>query len=411
MRGTALRPSLRRRTGPLAGVTAGVVALGVLAGCGGAPDPGAAVGATPLAASTASSAAGASKRAAAEAGATNAGATNAGATDASARGGGTAQPADGGPAASRPGAASVVDAGPGSNPAGVTGSPAPSALPPGALGGALAGLDCRARVHSAVGRSLFAHEIAGGTTRLVEQQGLLEFAPVRLGSGGGVGDIGSGLESFVATDPQGRLHYLLVELLRENTDGPVVADVATDAVLGDGFGSVRAVGASIVGHAYGDPEVFVVDADGRLMRHTISAQGRTVSMSAPTVLATGLSQVTALSVDTFDLDGDLAQERAAASRVVVVDGGVLRQTIVRRDGSAEPLTVVAGPRAEAGGGAAVTRMWCAAPGGRMVEQGALVVFDRGGSGRVFAGGYTPAVREPSLAEVGTTDPIPGLIAG
>ena len=47
----------------------------------------------------------------------------------------------------------------------------------------------------------------------------------------------------------------------------------------------------------------------------------------------------------------------------------------------------------------------------MVEKGALVVFDRGGSGRGFAGGYTPAVREPSLAEVGATDPIPGLIAG
>ena len=51
MRGTAVRPPLRRRTGPFAGVAAGVVALGVLAGCGGAPDPGAAVGATPLAAS------------------------------------------------------------------------------------------------------------------------------------------------------------------------------------------------------------------------------------------------------------------------------------------------------------------------------------------------------------------------
>lgn len=400
MRGTAVRPPLRRRTGPFAGVAAGVVALGVLAGCGGAPDPGAAVGATPLAASAASSATGASERAA------TSGATSPGASDAGTTSPGTTSPGT----TSRPGAASVVE-GPGSSPAGVTGSPAPSALPPGALGGVLAGLDCRARVHSAVGRSLFAHEIAGGATRLVEQQGLLEFAPVRLGSGGGVGDIASGLESFVATDAQGRLHYLLVELLRENTDGPVVADVATDAVLGEGFGSVRAVGASIVGHAYGDPEVFIVDADGRLLRHTMSAQGGTVTMSEPTVLATGLTQVTALSVDIFDLDGDLAQERAAASRVVVVDGGVLRQTIVRRDGAAEPLTVVAGPRAEAGGGAAVTRMWCAAPGGRMVEQGALVVFDRGGSGRVFAGGYTPAVREPSLAEVGATDPIPGLIAG
>lgn len=282
---------------------------------------------------------------------------------------------------------------------------------PSLLGGELAGLDCRARVHSAVRQSLFAHEIAGATTRLVEQEGTLSFSPVRLGSGGGVGDIGSGLESFVATDPQGRLRYLEIELLRENTDGPVVANVATDLVLGEGYSAAKAIGASIVGHAYGDPEVFVVDDQGRLLRQTLAARGHTITPSAPDVLATGLGNVTALGVDVFDLDGDLAQERSSASRVVVVDGDVVRQMIVHRDGSHDPLAPVLGPVASLTGATAVTRMWCSRPGGPMTDKGALIVFETSGAGRIFAGTYNPAVRTPQLRDQAVATAIPGLLAG
>ena len=121
--------------------------------------------------------------------------------------------------------------------------------------------------------------------------------------------------------------------------------------------------------------------------------------------------VSALGVDVFDTDGDLAQERAAATRVVLVAGDTVRQLIVGRDGTPDGLRSVLEARPGLSGAGAVARMWCSRPGGPMVDAGALVVFDASGAGRVFAGTYTPAVREPRLAEETVTDAIEGLLAG
>lgn len=414
MRASCVRPPARRLLSLGAALAITVSSAGVLAGCGGSPGSPEAEGATAVAASASASDGGTERPG--QAGASAPGSATSGGNGST---GPASSPGEGEPGRTSPAGQATVagsapgPAGPGAAPgARPAGSPAPSAAPPSSpIGGVLQGLDCRARLHSAVGRSLFAHEIAGTAARLVEQQGTLAFAPVRLGYGGGAGDIASGLESFVATDAQGRLHYLEVELLRENTDGPVVATIATDAVLVEGLADAKAVTAAIVGHAYGDPEVFVVDAGGRLLRYTVAAQGRSLTTSAPTVLATGLSNVSALGADLFDLDGDLSQERAAATRLVLVDGDVVRQMIVRRDGSHDPLVQVLGSRASISGAKAVTRMWCARPGGPMVDEGALVVVDAAGVGRVFAGRYTPAVRDPRLAEAATTDAVPGLLAG
>ena len=420
---SASRPSARRLAALGAALALSAGTLGLTAGCGGSPggssrsatETGAPLAASARAAGQSSSAAssgsmgesvpgpgpdatGSDPAGTDATGGSRAGASGAGAPSDQAAGG-----------TSRGSQAAPSSGGSGVAPGG---SPAPSALPPyRPVGGVLDGLDCRAQVHSAVGASLFLHEFEGRTGALVEMQGTLAFEPVLLGHGGGVGDIASGLESYVATDAQGRLHYLQVELLRENTSGPVVATVDTDAVLGSGYGAATAIGASIVGHAGGDPELFVVDGEGRLLRHTVTARGTSVTLSAPSVLATGLGHVTAMDVDVFDPDGDLAQEKDSATRVVVVDGDVVRQMVVRRDGSHDSLTAVVGSQADLTGARAVTRMWCARPGGPMVDQGALVVFTKDGVGRVFAGTYTPAVASPKLTDLGRTDAVKGRLAG
>ena len=415
MRASSFRPSARRLASLGAALTVSLGSAVALAGCGGPATPAGAEGGTLVAASAPAEGATRAGTSAASTSATGAAPTAAasGPTDAATVDG---APAAGG-AASRAATGQSPDPQAGSTPpasgaVAPAGSPAPSAVPPHRpIGGALEGLDCRARLHSAVGRSLFSHQIAGTAARLVEQEGTLGFEPVRLGYGGGAGDIASGLESFVATDAQGRLHYLEVEILRENTDGPVVTNVATDVVLVEGLTGAKAVAAAIVGHAYGDPEVFVVDAGGRLLRYTVAARGSALSASKPAVLATGLTNVTALGADVFDLDGDLSQERAAATRLVLVDGDVVRQMIVHRDGSHDAPTAVFGPQSALTGASAVTRMWCARPSGLMADQGALVVVDGAGAGLVLAGTYTPAVREPRLTETATVDAVPGLLAG
>ncbi|WP_116115898.1 hypothetical protein [Austwickia chelonae] len=276
----------------------------------------------------------------------------------------------------------------------------------------LDGLECRAKVASTVRQTLYAHELNGSIARMVERQGQFSFQPVLLARGGGMGDVGSGMETFVATDPQGRLHYIEVSMTRDDAGKVASSMLTTDVVLGEGYDKAKALGASVAFHINGDPEIFVVDAKGQLLRYEMSAAARQIKLSEPKVIATGLRNVTSMSVESFDLDGNLAVDEQAATRVLIVDGDTVKQTIVMRDGTHDGMTPVLGPHQEIRDATAITRMWCAQPDGPMTDQGGLVFFWNTGGGVIFTGNYTPAVKKPNLTYSTRIDPaVTGLLAG
>ncbi|MBW3085304.1 hypothetical protein KEM60_01501 [Austwickia sp. TVS 96-490-7B] len=320
------------------------------------------------------------------------------------------KPAAPAPAPAAPAASAPAAPKPATTPAAP--KPAPSTTPPAKGGATLDGLSCRAQIHGTVGSAMTSYQILNGAVATKEAQGSLPFAPVRIASAGSAGDVGAGMEMVVATDAQGRMHLVEVSITRAASGRPAGAKVTSDVVLGSGFGKAKAIGAWVAFHAYGDPEVYVVDGSGALLRYTIVGNGKAAKLSAPSVIATGLASATAVSVDSFDVDGDPAQETNTASRVLVAAGDSVRQVIVARDGSHQPMTTVVAGQKNVAGATAMTRLTCANPNGRVSNTGALVVFDRAGRGHVFSGQYTPTVKAPNLRPAGSwTTTFPGLLAG
>ncbi|WP_162872727.1 hypothetical protein [Austwickia chelonae] len=270
---------------------------------------------------------------------------------------------------------------------------------------------CTSYVVSANGRALNWHEIRNTSVGAPFTLGQAPFTPVRAAYTGGGGDISNRISEFAATDTQGKLHLLRSTVTGAANGRPASAQV-TSALLGHGFAGISAIGGRTWMPSNGRGEIYVIDAAGRLQRYLVQGTPEAPRLSPPVTLASGLTGVTALKVDTLHLNGVAAAD-PDATRVLFTQGSTLKQVIIRADGrSYTPMNLIR-PLPPLNQATALSRMTCIGNDGRVNNHGGIVVHRPTGAATILGGTYGVNIPVPTgLRPVGVaTSAVPGLLMG